>query len=349
MRKFNNKLVHFSQTPQKIREALSIKRLGGVCLMNFCASGETLLGEDIIPVIKAILEEGHYLMLVTNATLKMRFDEIAAFDVKLLKKLFFKFSFHYLELLRLNLIDTFFDNIKKMERVGCSFTVELTPYDELVPHINEIKKVCLENLGTLPHVTIARDNRTKSRNHLSSLYDFETYKKIWGIFDSELFNFKKKIFYQKRREFCYAGDWSAFIDLSSGVMRQCYCGKILEEDIYRDTNAPLKFEAIGHKCKIAKHAHCYNGHAFLTLGVIPEFTAPTFDTMRNRVRLDGKQWLQPEMQEIMSQKLKDNNKEYPFFKKLITDINMISIKTIKNTILIAKKRLLFAQKTKSIL
>ena len=48
----------------------------GFVLINLCAGGETLLGETILPVVKALLEEGHYVMVVTNGTMTKRFDEI---------------------------------------------------------------------------------------------------------------------------------------------------------------------------------------------------------------------------------------------------------------------------------
>ena len=309
-RKFENKVVSFTHGPQVIRKALSIKRLGGPCLINVCAGGETLLGREVIDVVKELLAEGHYLMIVTNGTLTDRFDEIALFPPDLLKRLFFKFSFHYLELLRVNQMNDYFANIIKMQKAGCSFTVEITPSDELIPHIEDIKKISMEKLGALPHVTIARDDKTKSIDVLSS-YSFEEYKKIWGVFNSDLFAFKSTIFYNKRREFCYAGDWSLYIDLVKGTVRQCYCGKLLD-NLFENIDKPLKLEAIGNHCSIP---HCYNGHAFLTLGTIPELDTPTYAQIRNRVDKKGRNWLQPEMKAFMEQKLQDNNKQYSEYAK----------------------------------
>ena len=60
--KFNVKLAKFSKTPETIRKALPKERLGGVCLLNMCAGGETLLSEDVLPVLKALLLEGNYVM-----------------------------------------------------------------------------------------------------------------------------------------------------------------------------------------------------------------------------------------------------------------------------------------------
>lgn len=305
MERFNKKLAKFGHTPDEIRKALSVERLGGKCLINLCAGGETLLSTEVIPVVKALLEEGHYVMIVTNGTMTNRFKEIAQLPKELLERLFFKFSFHYLELLRLNFMDKYFDNVLMMHNSGCSFTVEITPSDELIPHIEDIKKVCMEKLGDLCHITIARDDRTDEIIHLSK-YDFDEYKNIWGQFKSELFDFKSKIFYKKRKEFCYAGDWSVYINLTSGDMKKCYFSKAID-NIYTNIDEPLKFEAVGCNCQLA---HCYNGHAYLALGDIPEAGKDvTYASLRNG-ETEGQEWLKPKMKEFMSQKLYDNNEEY---------------------------------------
>jgi len=273
--------------------------------MNFCAGGETLLAEDVIPIIRALLEEGHYVMVVTNGTLTKRFQQIVEFPSELLKRLIFKFSFHYLELKRLNWFDVFFGNIGMVRSAGCSFTVEITPSDELIPYIDDVKRMCMERLGALCHVTIARDDRTKGIDVLSEK-DWDSYKRIWAAFESDLFEFKTTIFYKHRKEFCYAGDWSIYVNLSTGDMSQCYCGRRID-NIYKDMNAGLHFEAIGNNCCTA---HCYNGHAFLTLGDIPKLDTPVYAQMRNRTDNQGREWLEPEMKNFLSQKLVYANQEY---------------------------------------
>lgn len=200
-------------------------------------------------------------------------------------------------------MDQFFDNVKLMEKAGCSYTVELVPHDELIPYIEDIKKVCMERLGALCHVTIARDDRTKEHKVLTR-YSFEEYQKIWSVFNSELFDFKVKIYLQKRKEFCYAGVWSLYIDAGTGNIRQCYGAPIIG-NIY-EINKPIKFKPIGHNCPLS---YCYNGHAFLTLGTIPTLDTPNFATMRDRKTIFGTTWLSDEFREFISQKLKDNNVE----------------------------------------
>ncbi len=304
-KKFNSKIKKIKHSPYEVRQALSRTRLGGICLINMCAGGETLISNDILPIIKELLEEGHYIMVVTNGILTTRFEEICKWDKELLKKLFFKFSFHYLEFKKRNLFECFFNNIKMTHEKGCSFTLEITPSDELIPHIEDVQKMCVDQFGTLCHVTIARDDRTLGIDLLSDM-DMEEYKKTWGVFDSELFNYKTEIFSQPRKEFCYAGEWSFYLDLYTGDYKQCYCGYRLG-NIYKDPNNPLNLKAIGNHCSLA---YCFNGHAFLTLGCIPELMTVTYADIRNRRSGQTDEWLQPEMKAILNQKLYDNNVLY---------------------------------------
>lgn len=318
-RKFNNKLADFPHGPGEIRRALSVNRLGGTCLLNLCAGGETLLGNNVIDVIRALLEEGHFLTVVTNGTLTNRFEELSKFPRELRHRLFIKFSFHYLELLRTRLLETFFVNIDRMRRTEISFTVEITPSDELIPHIGDIKELSLQKMGTLPHVTIARDDRTRGIEVLSK-HPFGDYQKIWSSFESGLFQFKSSIFYQKRKEFCYAGDWSLYANLVSGNVSQCYCGRVLD-NLFENPTRPLKTGAIGNHCPLP---HCYNGHAFLTLGTIPELETPTYAEMRDRVDSFGRHWLQPAMMAFMKQKLEDHNTPYSKTGKVMADLKSIA-------------------------
>lgn len=308
-RKFNNKIAHFTHSIDVMQKAFSFKRMGGICLINICAGGETLLSGEVIPIVKRLAEEGHYIMIVTNGTLSPRFQAIASLPADIRSHIFIKFSLHYLELIRLNWLERFSNNVNLMKRHQVSFTVEVTPTDELIPYIDELKEYCLSNFGALCHITIARDDRTGGIDVLSDL-DYSTYKKVWGQFESDMFQFKTEIFYHKRKEFCYAGDWSLYVNLETGDIRQCYCGKIIG-NLY-DFSKPISFEAIGTKCNLP---HCYNGHAFLTIGDIPEINSITYDMTRNRICKDGSEWLQPEMKAIMQSRLQESNKEYSKIKK----------------------------------
>ncbi len=310
-RLFEGPLPEFRYTPEHVRKALSKERLGGVCLINLCGAGETLLAKEVVEYARAFLEEGHYVMIVTNGTISKRFDDIASFPAHLKKHLFFKFSYHYLEFKQRGLFDVFFNNIRKVRDAGCSFTLELTPSDDMVPYIDEIKQRAIAELGAPNHVTIARDERTKNRLPMLTQLSRQNYIDTWKTFDSALFDYKLTIFGHKRREFCYAGDWSFCVNLATGKMKQCY-RSYYRTDIFRDISRPIPFRAIGNCCK--EH-HCYNGHSLIVLGDIPSQSTPTYAQLRNR---------QPEMKSFMSSKLKESNTEYTLWKKIKANLRNLT-------------------------
>lgn len=304
MNKNNTEKVKFKYSPEQVRKALSVKRLGGICLFNVCGLGETLIPEQVLEYIKVLLEEGHHLMIVTNGTLSQRFEAIEKFDTNLKRRLFFKFSFHYLELKRLNLMETFFENVNKMKKSGCSFTIEITPNDELEQYIDEIKEVLLENVGAMCHVTIPRKESDKDIPLLSK-HNVDKFYEIWSTFDSELLNFKKEIWGVKRKEFCHAGEWTGLLDLGSGIWTPCYCIRGQKKNIFENPDKPIEFYPVGKKCKMP---HCYNGHSFLTMGNIPEINSYHFNQLRDRVDNNGEHWLTDEVNEFYNTRLEDENK-----------------------------------------
>ena len=89
-RLFDNKLPLFKYDVETVRRALSKERLGGVCMFNMCGGGETLLPPEMPSYIRALLEEGHFVMVVTNATVDRAFDELSRFPKELTERLFFK-------------------------------------------------------------------------------------------------------------------------------------------------------------------------------------------------------------------------------------------------------------------
>lgn len=336
-RLFDNKLPTFKYSPDRVRKALSKERLGGVCMFNLCGGGETLLPPEVPQYIKALLEEGHYVMVVTNATVDRAFDEIEKFPPELMKRLFFKFSYHYLQLKERGLIDRFFKNIEKMQKAGASFTVEATPSDELSPYIEEMNNIAIQYTGAKPHITVARDERNMKEVAILTNRTREEYKKTWSVNDSPLFDYKLSVFNQKRTEFCYAGDWTFSLDLGTGILSQCICS-LYRQNIFDNVEEPIRFKAIGHHCLLP---HCWNAHAYLSFGSIPEHQAPTYDTLRNRVREDGSEWLKPEMKAFMQCKLKEANNEYSESTKKKIDCEMTcreALRTLKHSVVRFIKR-----------
>lgn len=299
------KIIPFADSTDKLMKSLSIERLGGICYFNLCAAGETMMHPQLIDLVSGLTKEGHYVDIVTNGSLSRKFDELlAALDGEQRSRMFIKFSWHYIELNKRNMMDKFLNNVNKVKASGISYTIEITPHDELVPYIEEIKDFSLKNFGALPHITVARNENTRDISLLTK-YSRDDYKKIWSVFDSEMFDFKLSIFNVNRCEFCYAGEWSIAINLEDGYYSQCYVGDRLG-NIY-DINKPLNLRPIG-KCR---EPHCFNGHAFLGLGNIPEIgKKTTYADERDRITETGNHWLQPRVLEFFNSKLEESNEKY---------------------------------------
>lgn len=299
-------------SPEIFSQAIRQERVGGVAFGNFCADGETLLVKNIDQYVLAFVKEGHYAEVVTNLTVTNVLDKFLAWDKELLKHLEFKCSFHYLELKKRGLLERFAENVKRIWTSGASATVEITPSDELVPYIDEVLAFSQKHFGAAPHLTIARNDRTQEIEYLTKM-NMETYDSTWSVFHSDLWNFKKTIFGVEQRGFCYAGAWSLFVDLSTGEARGCYFSEPFF-NIFETLDSPIPEKPVG-KCRIA---HCYNGHALMTFGLIPGVTEVRYDQVRDRRCIDGGHWLQPELRSFYHTQLIESNKQYsPALKHII--------------------------------
>ena len=288
-------------SPEQIAYALRQERTGGPCLINICADGETLLVQDLDQIVHALLAAGHYVEIVTNLSLTRRLEPYLQFEPELLRRLEFKCSFHYLELKKRNLLDTFADNVQAVWQAGASANIEITPHDELIPCIDEIQAFSLERFGALPHITIARNDRTEKIERLTSL-SLDEYARTWGVFRSGFFEYKSRIFGVRQKQFCYAGKWSLYVDLTTGDAMPCYGGGSVP-NVFANPDDPFPESPVG-RCRMP---HCYNGHALLTVGLIPDADAPGYGELRDRVRVDGTHWLQDEMRAFMNTKLANAN------------------------------------------
>ena len=271
-------------SPEQVALACSPKRLGGLAYFNFCADGETMLLKDLDLYVKELVKQGHFVEIITNMTITNMVDKFMEWPREMLEHVEFKCSFHYLELKKKKLLEVFAKNANQLWGKGASINIEVTPSDELIPYIEELKNFSYSNFGALPHITIARNDSTKNIDYLTNLSDKE-YSKTWSQFDSSFWKFKRSIFGKKQEKFCYAGAWSAYIDLSTGMANQCYCGKSLG-NVFENPERPFPENPVGC-CSIP---HCYNGHAFLTWGLIPDLDTPTYAEVRNRTTQNG-EWL----------------------------------------------------------
>lgn len=335
---WERKDIGFKYSVEHIIKALSQKRLGGECFINLTSQGETLLYKDIVKLTYGLLEEGHSVEIITNCLISNRLNELLSLPESLLKNLFFKCSYHYNQIKNKTLEKIYWDNINKIKNSPCSFTVELMPHDEIIDEIPKICESCKKNVGALCHATVGRDDTDINKGLLTSLPK-EEYTKTWSVLKSPMFDLKMDLYGQKRKEFCYAGAWSLLVDISSGEASQCY-GRPNTQNIFKNLKKPIKFRPVGHSCK---QPFCFNGHAHIAWGIIPEYKSPTYFEVRNRKCSDGTNWVKGGCEELFKQKLIDNNKEYtkkqkvyntitnPFylFRSLFHDINGTIRKTKK--------------------
>ncbi len=322
---FKTKYTNFEYSVDTMAYALRPERMGGICAINLCGNGETFLHPQLMGFIKLLLRDGHFVSIVTNGTVTKAIDELCNLDEEERSRVFIKFSFHYTELVGLNLLNTYFKNIHNSHKAGISFTVELVASDGNVPYIDEIKKACMENLGTLCHLTDARANTTDDIRHLTDMPIGE-HIKVWGTFNSALFDYRQVTWGHDRKEhFCYGGLWSFNLNLGQGDLKQCYRSAGVVQNIFENPTEDIHYLPIGHHCRVP---HCYNSHVFdCFAGVIPEISSPTYAKLRNRVLLNGDEWLKGPYKEIYSHKVCENNAPFTKERQIFTDgINMLNYK-----------------------
>ena len=303
---FENETVTSDYSPKELRNALSLERLGGPCHINACAHGETLLSKDIVALSYELLEEGHYLSIITNGTITTKIDEILQFPKELLDRMFFKLSFHYAELKRTKLLERFWQNVDKIRNSPCSYSIEITPCDSLIEEIENIKAEFQRHAGgAMPHITFTRDGNKEGLDLLSEL-SLEEYKNTWKIFNSDLFDLKCGLYKRKICENCYAGNWSYRINVVNGNLQSCY-QQDLVGTIFDENQKVFPLLAVGHNCRLD---YCFNNHAFLAWGDSPEITCANYVQVRDRVDCNGKHWIKEPYAAAMNQKLYDNNFAY---------------------------------------
>lgn len=312
-------------TPEHMGKGLTQDRLGGICYFSICGAGETLLPEDTVRIAYELLKNGHFVNITTNGTITKRIEEILQFPHEYLQRLHFSFSLHYNELVRLKLLDRFFENVQRVCAGGCSFLVQINLCDEYLECWDEIKALCVEKVGAAPQVAATRKERNDGGRinrveYMTSLSD-NNYIAKGAEFKSPLFEFTIRNFNKKRKEFCYAGDWTGTLNLGTGILSKCYSPN--KQDIFADISKPINFVAIG-KCN---SLFCMNSSHFMSLGVIPELNCPTYAELRNRAEAG---WYTETMQAFLNQKLYDNNNLYTDTMKNIALISTYIQSSVSN-------------------
>ena len=324
--KTNN--IMSEHTVAEMISAFSKTKLGGVCFINICAKGETTLAPQLVEFIEGLLEQGHYVSIVTNGTVKKTINKILQLPDMYLKRFFFKISFHMLELKTTNLMNVFWENIQNIKKSCCSYTIEITPSDDIIQYVPEIKSMFMNKMdGAMPHITFTRDSK-KGELDLLSNKSLDEYIKIWGEFNSELFELKTRLYGKKIKEICYTGSWCYIVNLYSGNIKACYGQEVIGNIYDRNMN---EFPNVPTKCN-CKMPYCFNGHSFVAWGGIPGINEKYYVDVRDRVDFQKQHWVKEPMYSFMKHKLYESN--YDYINNKWSDYEKLMIKDRKPSIVI---------------
>lgn len=322
----------FVYSPEIIGMGLSQNRLGGVSLISMTASGETFLPPELPYIAKEILKQGHFINITTNGTLTKQINKLLQLTEPYHSHIHISFSFHYIELKKRGLLDVFFDNIKTVKASGCSILLQINLVDEYLPYWEEIKSLSIKHTGALPQVALTR-YETEGAYKILSCMTKEQYENKGNEMNSPLFKFTCDYFMVKRQEFCYAGLWSAKLDLGTGIMSSCY-GHGIVQNIFENINKPILFEPIGKKCPFQ---YCFNSSHFISQGIIPELrNVSSYGELRNREEAG---WYTDEMKSFLYQKFENANPLLSNYQKKIYAIKDF-FRNLKHTVKQKASRLL---------
>lgn len=256
----------FNYPLEQIAKAISKERIGGTALITYVGGGETFLTDESIELLKLFLLEGHVLNAASNMTYTPSIEKICNFPDELKKRLQFSGSFHYKELVKRNLLETYFNNLQKCYDAGITSYVNLTLGNDCKDEIDNIKELVYEKTGKEPFILYCLDAK-------------ENWKRC-SFFTSDYLNFlsqkvhidhlliENEISYEKRQnKFCYMGDWGLVYNLETGTISPCFdTPASMSQNIVENLDKPIKFKAIGTCCS----NYCAMGARFLGLGVVPD-------------------------------------------------------------------------------
>lgn len=266
---------HFKYSLDKMVSAFSPERLGGIAYITVIGGGETLLPEEVVPLIKGLLKWGHIVEVVTNNTLNEKIEQLLKTPAEDIKRLIVKCSLHWLELKRLGKMEDYFENIRKIISAGASAYPFLVVCNDYMPYLDEISHRCMEEIGVLPQCTpCVVSNTTDEFFHADTVHTEppcteELIELINNKFDSVLFKeCVKMLSINPRKLFCYAGKYSFVVSLEDGLLHKCHNVptkfNFIEDDITQ-----IKFEPVGCECGIAS---CSLQYQFYGCGCIPELS-----------------------------------------------------------------------------
>lgn len=253
--------------------AFSPKRLGSLAEITVIGCAETLLTQQIIPFVHGLLEYGHVVTVVTNATLSERIDRLLDCSEECLQNLILKCSFHYRELIKKELLNTYFINIKKALNAGASAYPFVVICQDYVNEFETISKIMMDNLGIQAHCSPCTEVNNsfdlRFGANFNPMPNESLMEQLDKYFDTRIY--KECIKYKSvdvQSTFCYAGSWSICIDFMTGKMCKCHGCPVESGNFYQNIDEPFIWkEPIAMSCAIESCALQYN---FFSEGLMPD-------------------------------------------------------------------------------
>lgn len=300
-RELGKKVNPFIHLPEYVAASLSKERLGGTSLITVCCDGEPLISDDIVQFIKLVLQNKNYVYLISNGTVTKSINDLCTLPRDELNRLFIRFSFHYTELKKRNLLETFFGNIVKLYNAGVSISLLLVGSDEYIPYLDEINELSIKYLGALPHIDMVRDEKKGQDKHLmiDSKLSVDEYLKFWEKYESVFFKVKEDSRILHKGGICTAGKNIVHMDMISGDISRCPWGEYVD-NAYEDISREIHFWDHGKECQME---YCGCSSMFFGFGVREDYyDFPTAYELWNRTTADGKNWIHDEAKAFLSQK-----------------------------------------------
>lgn len=271
-------------------------RFGGPIIFGGAAAGETLLWDGIVDFTRGLLSQGHFVSYTTNMTMRSVIRKFCEFPRELRVRLELDASLHYLELKKLNMLDVFFENLRALKEAEISYAIYLCISDSYLPYVREVSALCKSRAGILPVASMVRKYSEEGAT-LAEPYSKEIEDLVEATCDTRQWKLQKKLYGQKRNEFCHAGQCSMNLNLGTGDYTKCWgrsrpisgLEKFVEKspslikkigrrfvktqavgNIFKNPKGSIKFEPIG-KCPFFD---CVCA-SYLVWGLIPEMSAPT--------------------------------------------------------------------------
>lgn len=312
----------FHYSIEQMLSAFQPNRLGGIANVIVIGRGETLIPDEVIPFVHGLLDMGHYVEVVTNLSLSNKVEELLCTTKSNLKRLLVKGSLHWVELKRLNLVDVYFNNMKKVLEAGASGLPFFVVCDEYMPYLEEIKNICEEKLGTVPqcspclkyddHSDFYRYGKIRTQPECTD----EFVNKIDILFHSKIFDLCVRFLrIDPQKIFCYAGKWSFVVEMDTGYLGKCH-NKPTGQNFY-DLKTDIFLEPVACFCGISSCALQYD---FIAQGLIPEIlNIPTYGELIRDSHL-----IQDEFVEAMNFKYYDENEVFDHSGELSMISNIVN-------------------------